>query len=398
MSIMEQTRPRLRAGDLPDRALVISGVRMVMEQDVVEGSLEIRNGKISALSDTPSQLPSALDGQGAWLTPGLVELHTDNFEKHFSPRPGVLWPAQAAIMTHDAQIVASGITTVFDAIAVGDVIAGSTRLDHLKTVLEALHATASNGMLRADHYLHLRCEVSYSGALDMFTSLVDHPMLQLVSVMDHSPGQRQFVKIEKYREYYMGKHGFSDAQMDEFIRLRLADAERFSDAYRRAIVDLCQQRGIALASHDDATTAHVEESAGFGMQIAEFPTTLEAARASHARGLSVMMGAPNVVRGGSHSGNIAAASLAAEGLLDILSSDYYPASLLDAVFRLARADDNAYDLPRSMATVTAIPARCAGLTDRGVIDVGKRADLVLVEERLGQPLIHGVWRAGERVY
>jgi alpha-D-ribose 1-methylphosphonate 5-triphosphate diphosphatase len=142
----------------------------------------------------------------------------------------------------------------------------------------------------------------------------------------------------------------------------------------------------------------VEESVGFDMTIAEFPTTLEAAKASHERGLKVMMGAPNVVRGGSHSGNIAAATLAQEGVLDILSSDYYPASMMDAAIRLARMADNGYDLPKAIATVSSMPARCAGLNDRGVIETGKRADLVLVSECGEQPLIESVWRAGKRVY
>lgn len=405
MSTLELTRTASRAVQsglsataLPSRPTVLTNARVVTETEQFTGTVEIREGRIVGLDSGTTQVPGAVDCEGAWLFPGLVELHTDNLEKHVSPRPGVLWPTVPAVLTHDAQIVASGITTVFDAIAVGDVIIGSARLDLLESLVQGLDSARRQDMLRADHFLHLRCEVSYAGALDMFKALVDHDMLQLVSVMDHSPGQRQFVNIDKYRQYYMGKHGFSHEQMEEFIHLRRADSARYSDAYRREIVALCQARGVALASHDDATLAHVEESVGFGMHIAEFPTTLEAARASHDQGLSVMMGAPNVVRGGSHSGNIAAASLASEGLLDILSSDYYPASLLDAVFRLAHLPDNDYDLPKALATVSANPARSAGLEDRGSIATGKRADLLLVEERHGHPLIRAVWRAGERVY
>lgn len=387
-----------RAPLAPSHELILSNARIVTEQEVFSGSLLVRDGVIQAMEQGSSQLPQAIDCRGAYLIPGLVELHTDNLEKHFSPRPGVIWPARAAVLGHDAQLVSAGVTTVFDAIAVGDVIAGSTRLEHLSAMVAAIEAADAAGMLRAEHYLHLRCEVSHGGALEMFESLVDNPLLRLVSIMDHSPGQRQFVSLDKYREYYMGKHGFSREQMDEFIVNRQADSREFSDAYRREIARICQERGIALASHDDATLAHVLESAGYGMRIAEFPTTLEAARASHQHGLHVMMGAPNVVRGGSHSGNIAAAELAREGVLDILSSDYYPGSLLDAAFKLARADDNAYDLPRSVALVSANPASSAGLHDRGSIAPGKRADLLLVEERDGHPLIHSVWRAGERVF
>lgn len=400
MSVMDLKPAEARSAALSERqqSLVLTNARVVTETEVFRGTVHVRDGRIADVSQSRSQVPGALDCGAAILMPGMVELHTDNLEKHISPRPGVLWPSVPSVITHDAHIVASGITTVFDAISVGDVIAGSTRLQTLEAMVQALLACKQDRMLRADHFLHLRCEVSDGGALDMFRSLVNQPMLQLVSVMDHSPGQRQFVNLDKYREYYMGKHGLSAAEMDEFIITRKADSQRYSDRYRKAVVEICHERGIPMASHDDATLAHVEESAGFGMTIAEFPTTLEAALASHERGLKVMMGAPNVVRGGSHSGNIAAATLAGHGVLDILSSDYYPASMLDAAFRLARMDSNDYDLARAIATVTSIPARCAALNDRGTIDVGKRADLVLVSECGQQPLIETVWSAGRRVF
>jgi alpha-D-ribose 1-methylphosphonate 5-triphosphate diphosphatase len=389
--IME--RPKLES-----RELLITNARIVTENEVFTGTLKVRNGLISAIDRGNTRAAKAQDCQGAYLIPGLVELHTDNLEKHFSPRPGVIWPSHPAVLTHDAHIVSSGITTVFDALSVGDVVDGSNRLAHLRTLIDALSETRDAGMLRADHLLHLRCEVSFGETLELFEDLIDHPLLQLVSVMDHTPGQRQFVREDKYRQYYQGKHSLSDSEMDTFTQKRKESALLHSDRNRKAIVAICQARGIPLASHDDATLDHVAESAAFGMRIAEFPTTREAAKASHEQGLRVLMGAPNIVRGGSHSGNIAAAELAAAGVLDILSSDYYPASMLDAAFRLARMEDNDYDLPRAIATVTTTPARCANLHDRGVIEPGKRADLVLVEPRNQLPVIHNVWRSGKRVY
>jgi alpha-D-ribose 1-methylphosphonate 5-triphosphate diphosphatase len=390
---MTLERPRVDSNEL-----LLTNARIVTETEVLTGTLSIRNGLISAISQGNTSVPGATDCQGAYLIPGLVELHTDNLEKHFSPRPGVVWPSHPAVLTHDAHIVSSGITTVFDALSVGDVVEDSNRLAHLKTLINALSETRKAGVLRAEHLLHLRCEVSFGETLQLFEDLVDHPLLQLVSVMDHTPGQRQFVREDKYRQYYQGKHGLNDAEMDTFTRKRKESALLHSDRNRKAIVAICQSRGIPLASHDDATLAHVEESAGFGMRIAEFPTTMEAARASHDKGLSVLMGAPNIVRGGSHSGNIAAADLAAAGVLDILSSDYYPASMLDAAFRLASMEDNSYDLASAIATVTSTPARCANLHDRGLIAPGKRADLVLVQPQGQLPIIHNVWRRGERVY
>ena len=376
---------------------ILSNARLVLAEQVIHGSLLIRDGVIADIAAGASSLPQAQDLDGALLLPGLIELHTDNLEKHMSPRPGVDWPSASAVLTHDAQIVAAGITTVFDALSIGDINPKGKRMQQLGVMLEAIAAAEAAGQTRAEHRLHLRCEVSHPQCLALFRELVEQPLVQLVSVMDHAPGQRQFARMEKYREYYMGKYHLSPAEMDRFVSEQLANSARHSDQQRAAIVDICRSRELALASHDDATLDHVEESAGYGMAIAEFPTTFEAAEASHARGLKVLMGAPNIVRGGSHSGNIAAADLAQRGVLDILSSDYYPASLLQAALGLAE-QDNGYDLTRAIATISLAPARAAGLDDRGEIAVGLRADLVQAQVHKGQPVIGQVWRQGRRVF
>lgn len=376
---------------------ILSNARLVLADLVIHGSLLIRDGVIADIAAGTSSLPQAQDLDGALLLPGLIELHTDNLEKHMSPRPGVDWPSASAVLTHDAQIVAAGITTVFDALSIGDINPKGKRMQQLGVMLEAIAAAEAAGQTRAEHRLHLRCEVSHPQCLELFRELVEQPLVQLVSVMDHAPGQRQFARMEKYREYYMGKYHLSPAEMDAFVTEQLANSARHSDQQRAAIVDICHSRELALASHDDATLDHVEESAGYGMAIAEFPTTFEAAEASHARGLKVLMGAPNIVRGGSHSGNIAAADLARRGVLDILSSDYYPASLLQAALGLAE-QDNGYDLTRAIATISLAPARAAGLDDRGEIAVGLRADLVQAQVHKGQPVIGQVWRQGRRVF
>jgi len=264
-------------------------------------------------------------------------------------------------------------------------------------MLEAIAAANAAGLTRAEHRLHLRCEVCHPDTLSVFRDLVEQPLVQLVSVMDHSPGQRQFALESKYREYYMGKYHLTTAQMDEFIVEQVANSRKYSDSYRRAIVEDCLARGLSVASHDDATLAHVEESASYGMTIAEFPTTLEAAEGCRRLGMSVLMGAPNVVRGGSHSGNVAAAGLAKSGLLDILSSDYYPASLLQAAFALADQAQNC-SLPQAVSMVSRAPAIAAGLADRGEIRIGLRADLVHVRTQGALPVIQHVWRQGKRVY
>lgn len=377
--------------------IVLTNARLVTAERVIDGTLVIRDGLIAKVEEGRSQLPHAQDLDGDYLLPGLVELHTDNLEKHMSPRPGVDWPSASAVLTHDAQIVAAGITTVFDALSIGDIKPGGQRMQQLPVMLEAIARAAEAGETRAEHRLHLRCELCHPDVLSLFRDLVEHPLVQLVSVMDHSPGQRQFALEAKYREYYRGKYHLSEAEMDAFTIEQKLNSQKYSDRHRRAVVEECRVRGLAVASHDDATLAHAQESATYGMTIAEFPTTLEAARASHELGLKVLMGAPNIVRGGSHSGNIAAAELAAANVLDILSSDYYPASLLQAAVMLA-GQDNDYDLPKAVATVSRLPAQAAGLHDRGEIRVGLRADLLQARIASEQPLVRQVWREGQRVF
>ncbi|CAM3186964.1 phosphonate metabolism protein PhnM [Pseudomonas floridensis] len=376
---------------------IFTNACVVTAEQAFNGTVVVRDGLIAGIDSSRSQLSQAQDLHGEYLLPGLVELHTDNLEKHLSPRPGVDWPSTSAVISHDAQIVAAGITTVFDALSIGDVNPKGKRMQQLPAMLAAIAAATEAGLTRAEHLLHLRCEVSHPDTLGVFRDLVDQPLVQLVSVMDHAPGQRQFALESKYREYYMGKYHMSHDEMDRFIVEQVANSTEYADRYRRAIVELCLARGLSIASHDDATMAHVEESAGYGMNIAEFPTTLEAAHGCRRLGMSVLMGAPNIVRGGSHSGNVAAASLAKEGLLDILSSDYYPASLLQSAFILAE-QDNTYGLPQAMNTVSRTPARAAGLTDRGEIRIGLRADLIQARSHGNLPVIDKVWRQGKRVF
>ncbi|HWK45890.1 MAG TPA: alpha-D-ribose 1-methylphosphonate 5-triphosphate diphosphatase [Stellaceae bacterium] len=370
--------------------------RIVLADRVITGAVTLHDDQIVAIDDGASTATDAIDLDGDYLIPGLVELHTDNLEKHVTPRPGARWPALAAVVGHDAQIAAAGITTVLDALAIGESSTGGDRLDTLHSMVDSVVEARRLGMLRADHLLHLRCEISHASCLGLFRSFLGNPLVRMVSIMDHTPGQRQFTKIEKYREYYQKKYAFSDEQFDAFVELQLGNRAQYGDENRRVIVDLAHAEKLTLASHDDATDAHVEEAIADGMVIAEFPTTLDAARRSRTHGMAILMGAPNVVRGGSHSGNISAVDLAEAGLLDILSSDYVPGALLHGAFILAQSSVG-IDLAQAIATVTSTPARSVGLTDRGRIEPGLKADLVRVEVVGDLPLVRSVWRSSERV-
>ena len=373
---------------------VLSNARIVLEDQILHGSVLIRDGKIADISEGTSR--TGEDFEGDYLIPGLVELHTDHLEAHYSPRPGVRWLKMAAIQAHDAQIVTSGITTVFDCLRMGSDEDGGFEQGEMRDMANALAQAARENRLRADHRIHLRCEVSTDNVLDHFVEFENDPQVGLVSLMDHAPGQRQFQTMEQYTLYYKTKRGLSDEAFALFCDRQQALSAKYAGPHRTQIAKACAERGIAIASHDDATLAHVEESVGFGIRLAEFPTSFEAAEASHAAGLSVLMGAPNIVRGKSHSGNIAAKDLAERGVLDVLSSDYVPFSLIHAPFVLSDELDSV-SLPQALAMVTATPARTVGLDDRGRIETGLRADIVRVQRLEGIPVVRSVWREGKRV-
>ena len=374
---------------------VFKNARIVLPDEVIDGAVVVRNGVISEFDAGPTSVPGE-NLEGAYLLPGLVELHTDHLEQHYHPRPGVTWPAISAVMAHDAQIAASGITTVHDALRAGTFDPNDLSARYAVTLMEAIASAQENKQLRAEHFIHLRCEMPCPDTIDAAHMIAEAGDIHLFSIMDHTPGARQFVSLDKFKEYYFGKKLISPEKMESYIAERIEMQQKHAARNKAAILDLARQLGVQLASHDDATAAHVEEAVADGVAIAEFPTTREAAEAAHTKGLAVLMGAPNVVRGGSHSGNISATDVAVNGHLDVLSSDYVPASLLAAVFALPERIEG-FGLPDAVRLVTANPAKAASLHDRGEIAEGKRADLVQVCFDTGHPVVRRVWRAGQRV-
>lgn len=368
--------------------------RIVLAHEIVEGDLNVANGVIAAFAAGSSQVGE--DFEGDFLVPGLVELHTDHLEGHYAPRPGVRWNAVAAVQAHDAQIAASGITTVFDCLRMGSEGTDGFAKGEMRELANAIDQAQQEDRLRAEHFIHLRCEVSTPDVLSDFEAFRAERRVRLASLMDHAPGQRQFQTMGQYELYYKTKRGLSDEAFARYVEMRQEQSARFSAPHRKAIAEHCRANGVTLASHDDATLDHVGEALEDGVRLAEFPTSLDAARASHEAGMSVLMGAPNIVRGGSHSGNIAARDLAEAGLLDVLSSDYVPSSLLHGAFKLAE-DVETISLPKALALVTRRPAETVGLSDRGEISPGKRADLLRVRWHGGVPVVRGVWREGRRV-
>ena len=380
--------------------LVFKNASIVMPNEVIKGSVSVVDGQISAIDQGTSNSPSGIDLEGDYLLPGFIEVHTDNFERHLMPRPKVNWAELPALLAHDAEIAAAGITTVFDALGVGDGDPDSLRGSTWDSVLKTLDMCIRENLLRADHHIHVRCELPAPNTIDLFQPFQNHPRLSLISLMDHTPGQRQWENVEVARVYYTGKKGWSNEKFDKQVNLAAELQAKYAAPHREFFVQYCKSHNIALASHDDTTELHVQQAHSEGAAMSEFPTTLKAAQCAHALGMLNVMGGPNVVRGGSHSGNVAASDLARYGLLDILSSDYVPSSLLSAVIRLV--DDEILSLPQAVSTISLAPAKATGLNDRGQIGLGMRGDLVHasfinLSQNKRHAVVKSVWREGNRI-
>lgn len=373
---------------------IFTGGTLVLADRTMAGSLAVAEERISGIADSPSQAPGAIDLAGDLLIPGIIDVHTDNLERQVQPRATARWPSRSAMIAHDAQCAGAGVTTVFDSFCVGDLgfedertrtlIEGVIDLDHL----------AGADLLKSDHLLHLRCELPAFDMADLFLRYAAHPRLALVSLMDHTPGMGQWGDVEQFRAL-LRRDGLGEAEIEAKLAQHQENRRRWRGPNRALVLERMRGRAVALASHDDRTAEEVAENAADGISIAEFPVSREAAEAARARGMQTIAGAPNLVRGGSHSGNVAAAELLRAGLVDAFASDYVPASLLEAAF--LSTDIAGLSIAAAVALVTGRPARMAGLTDRGRLETGLRADLVRVRLHEGMPIIRGVWRDGKRI-
>ncbi|MBA99144.1 MAG: alpha-D-ribose 1-methylphosphonate 5-triphosphate diphosphatase [Sulfitobacter sp.] len=376
--------------------ITFANATLILKETVVTGAIRLRDGMISDITTGTSIPKDAYDMEGDYIAAGLVELHTDNLERHMTPRPKVDWPHRAAIMAHDRELAGAGITTVFDAIRVGSIISDGNRYQrYARAMADEILWMRDAGALRISHHIHLRAEVCSETLQEELAEFGPQDRIGIVSMMDHTPGQRQFRDLTKFEAYMRGKHSFGEAEFLAHVDYLYSLQKQFGAIHEAATVAAAAHYGAALASHDDTTAAQVDTSHSHGVKLAEFPTTLEAAQACHARGIATIMGAPNVIRGGSHSGNVAALDLAQADRLDILSSDYVPAGLLMAALQLGDLWGN---LARGLATVTHAPALHSGLSDRGTLEIGMRADIIRFKRLDGLAILKETWSEGQRVF
>ncbi len=373
---------------------IFTNALLILPDTLQRGTLVIRDGVIAEISDQISHAPGAIDMDGAYLMPGVVDVHTDNLERQVQPRSNARWPSRSAFLSHDAQTAAAGVTTVLDALCLGDLGFDVERIKTFRDGMRDIDALADTGLMKSEHFLHLRCEMPATDVLDLVDPVADHPRVRMISFMDHSPGVGQYADMDFYR-MIRRKGGHTDAQIDARIETLTAQRENYRRPNRERLLERVRHLGVSLASHDDQTVENIAENVADGIMISEFPVRIAAARAAHASGMKVIAGAPNVVRGGSHSGNVSAADMVREGLVNTYASDYVPAALVEAAFMSVALCN--ITLPKAVAMITANPAEMARLPDRGRLEAGLRADFIQVSLFEGQPVVRQTWRVGARV-
>ncbi|MEL6451887.1 MAG: alpha-D-ribose 1-methylphosphonate 5-triphosphate diphosphatase [Pseudomonadota bacterium] len=351
----------------------LSDVALVLPDRVIDaGAIRIEDGVIAEIREGGSA-PSGLT-----VYPGFIDMHGDMIELELEPRPKVDFPMEVAVGHLDARLAASGVTTAYAGVSFSRTAKDGARrsFEHTTAIIRALKQNI--GGLRVDHRIHARFDVTYTDAIAALGGLLEAGAVDLVSLMDHTPGQGQYRNVEKLIENRIGG-GLSAAQARAYVDRRINDTIPPEQVLQNieAAAQLCKAHGIAVASHDDDTVVKANLMADIGAVIAEFPVTLEAAETAAARGLMIAMGAPNAMRGQSYSGNLSARDAHAAGLLHILAADYHPAAILPAVRALADQDPGG--LSGATRLVTTNPARALGLSDRGALAVGKRADLAVVD-------------------
>ena len=373
---------------------ILTNALLVLPGEVVPGTLVIRDGRIAEVQPGRSHAASAVDLDGDHLMPGVVDVHTDNLERQVEPRVSARWPSRSAMLAHDAQCAAAGVTTVLDALCLGDLGFEKERVKTFRDAVVDLDALTGTGVLKSDHFLHLRCELPAVEMMELVDPVADHPLVRMVSLMDHSPGVGQYANMDRYRAMRR-RAGLGDEEIERRIAHLLEQRARLRDPNRQALLKRVAHLDIELASHDDRTEEEIAENIADGIRISEFPVSMVAANAARASGMQIIAGAPNIVRGGSHSGNVSAADLVRAGRVDAFASDYVPAALVECAWICVA--QTGVSLSEAVGFITDRPARMSRLADRGRLEAGLRADLVRVRVHGGMPVVRQVWREGERV-
>jgi alpha-D-ribose 1-methylphosphonate 5-triphosphate diphosphatase len=362
---------------------VVANGRIVTPDRVLDDhDLLVEHGAIAAIVPREERPATAdlIDAAGGWVMPGFIDMHADYIEHMASPRPNVLMDFDLALRVAERELATHGITTMFHSLSFyghSDFGRGPMRKPANARRFIGLVESAHRQRHLIRHRFHARFEIDSLDRVEELEGYLRAGTVHLVSFMDHTPGQGQYLDLEIYRSTLKAWHGLADDEVDETIRSSRA-RQMMSLEHITAVSRLARSRRIAVASHDDDSVEKIGLVQSFGATISEFPTTLEVAREARRRGMHVVAGAPNVLLGGSHSGNLSAAEAVREGCVDILCSDYYPPAMLHALFELARGAEER--MPELVKLVTLHPAQAVNMDQViGSLAPGKKADLVIVQ-------------------
>ncbi|MGW4123033.1 alpha-D-ribose 1-methylphosphonate 5-triphosphate diphosphatase [Nocardia sp. NPDC004711] len=354
------------------------------------GYVTIDADTIIAVGKDPAPGAQVIELGDVDVIPGLVDLHSDCWDQKAHPRPTYGFPLTDALVVLDAEAAAWGITTHFACVIMQDDILKWRSLEQALDAVEAIRTLKAQ--LRVDHRIHLRFDLT-TEYLDTARKLAETGDIHLLSYLDYTPGQASFKEQDDWKQ----SMSYAGAQnLDEALVKRQA-AQPYVAAVREELAELAREHDIAFASHDDDSPRAVQLANALGARIVEFPVTKDAAEAARTHGLSTVMGAPNLLRGASQtSGNLSARQALESGLLDIVASDYYPPALLRSIYRVA--EEGVVSKSDAIRLATANPAAAANLTDRGTLEPGKRADLVVVRQLNGQPVVTQTWVQGQPAF
>lgn len=386
-----------------DTVWAVTHVRAVLPDRVLDdATVVVEGGVIVSVAERGAAPTHAVDGRGAFCLPGLVDTHSDGLEKELRPRPGVVLGTDFAMRSFEGRVRAAGVTTMYHGIGFENGEKYQRSVELADELCDAIERRASSADAMIDHRILYRLDArdadGFVALQDRLARRLDDGALPLVSFEDHTPGQGQYTDRTGFERYIAGTRGMTPAEARAQVDALIVERDRLLDNRARALPWLTGEAAdghIRLMAHDPSTVDEVDEAAAWNAAIAEFPTTIEAARHAREHGLRTVCGAPNVLRGGSHSGNVSAAELVGHGLCDGLASDYLPSTLLGAVGVLAAT--GVCSLPAAVALVTRGPADTVGLVDRGRLLEGQRGDLVLVSLDGALPTVRAVLRAADHL-
>jgi alpha-D-ribose 1-methylphosphonate 5-triphosphate diphosphatase len=370
---------------------IIRSTNVLINGEFTSADIVIQGDIITSVSKYKS-IDVAIDLGNRRVVPGFVDLHGDAIEKELEPRPGARFPTSMAVVELDKKLSMAGVTTMYHAVGFNDEELSKGRdTEQSRELIEEIYE-ANKSHLGVDNLVHARFEITSESSLETIKKLISTKKVDMLSIMDHSPGQGQFKTLEAWKKYHLSAYTIDEEDVEEYIEKKLS---KDKVGIVEDLVKFGLEHNIPVLSHDDDCEDKLNTLKALGVTFSEFPLSIKVAQKAKSMGISTGMGAPNVVRGGSQSGNIAAKELIAQGVCDYLCSDYHPASLLMSPYRLK--EDVNLPLEKGFAMISSTPAKLANLKDRGEIKEGKLADIVVIDES-NFPKVVLTFKDGEVVY